>query len=142
MKRIFLSIVLCVGVGFAMTGSPAHVNDDNGSAPKVNNEVRMVSKKNTVHKGRELTKEEVQKKEIDIIKTKKALVDGNIVFVNGIRTRSMAEIKKRKPVDGPEKGCSDPGQLRPMISGGFPQGLSGRLKVVDSKIKPNNSADR
>ena len=103
MRKLVLSLLLCFGVGFAMMGSPAQANDDNGGA-KIGASVQSVNKKAPVHKGVAFTKEELQKMEVEVIKLKKAPT-GSLMREDGgtlHRLGAFVIIHKPKPPKPPQ----------------------------------------
>ena len=106
MKRLFLSIVLFVGVGFAMMGCPAQVCDDNGGNDKIGTAVQSVT--NTpmapVHQGRDCFKHEWKVKEnVDFTKMKKTITPG---------PRLSLTSKQRTPLQGPDEPLGKPARPR------------------------------
>ena len=131
MKRLFLFIVLFVGVGFAMMGSPAQVCDDNGGNDKIGTAVQSVT--NTpmapVHQGRDIKHEWKVKKNVDFTKTKRTITFGSWFDrfrVSTLKTITSKQygpifiILKPKPIKKPEEPCSPS------------HGNDGRMKVIDN----------
>ena len=132
-----LSFLLCFGVGFAMMGSPAQVNDDNGGI-KSGAAVQSVNTKAPIHKGVAFTKEELQKKEIEVIKMKKGVVgDLKRISDDGRLPR------KRKPIEPPIKGCGGGGDGFTVTTSSFSSGtfINGLDTSVSSKPKPGLSTE-
>lgn len=72
MRQLVLSFLLCFGVVFAMTASPAQVNDEQGGGAKKGTVVQEVTgRPNTpAHHGRDFIKHELKVKKIDAAKLK------------------------------------------------------------------------
>lgn len=131
MKKLLLSLLLCLGVGFAMMGSPAQVGDDcNGN--KGGTAVKSLTKRplSPIHQGRDYINHELKVKKIDATKVKKNGLKRKTL--DGFQLKKVASDIIIKPI------VDDP--IGPPVIG--PHGGGGwwsRETLVDRPILPRRS---
>ena len=134
MKKVFLSILLSLGVVLAMMGSPAQGNDEQAGDVKKGKPVAVVTGRKIipVHHGHDFIKFECKVKKIDESKIKK-LKKPDLIIIDSSKLTHQATQENIKPI------VVDP--IGPPIGG--PQGGGcrvGLLKIDDSN-KPLSLRD-
>ena len=154
MKRLFLFIVLFVGVGFAMMGSPAQVCDDNVGSAEIGAAVQSATNtpKAPVHQGRDYIKHEWKvKKDVDFTKTKRTIIwpgsrsdlfrETTQISVTSLQNGPLCIILKPKPIKKPEEPCSPShgsDGLKNVIESGKHYDLSGQNTNEQEASASNN----
>lgn len=137
MKNLMLSLLLSVGVGFAMMGSPAQVPDDNVGG-KNSTAVQSVTAtpSDAIHHGRDLIKKEWKVKKVDAAKLKapKRVLGQRINISDIKKIVSRGGFEQFRIKDDP---VLPPGNGRPNGGGGLGKNL--RDRIINST--PTGSRD-